>query len=534
MRTPVTRRDAGESAGCYKCRMRRFSLPIVLALAASACGDDNPMPTPDAGIEEDSGIVVMVDAGTDAGVSYSCEMTVPLSGELGTVALNVNTADAVTLPRDLGLACGNAEAARWAKQVVVEYTVPGSGPVTLNASLVNEGTPSNFDTVLQVRTGSCETVPGRFPPSCFDDATRGELRSAGVLTAQGGETVYFFVTGYAETEAPDAITEGMARLEVTAEAGTPPTLESVMAFALDRDGYFEVSGMDAGGDAAGVAVVLRNAMGEIVDLDGDGRGTAADRAVQLFDESAEGMTTFRAGSRVLNIDLRGRAATQAEIAVFDAAFAVSDPMTVDIVDGTTAGEGEACDPSMREFCRSPMSCVEGVCAATGPLGELCAGAETIELEAPMGTATTGMGVGNVAGMQGLMTGSCGQTPGAESIFSVVVPEGTFDVLATTENSTTGMNDTVLYVRSSCPDPTTELSCNDDIAMRRLSSSVELRDQTAGELTFVVELYGNHRGGSVGLDVTLRPVLAAGEACDAMGVENRCAMGSCTDGMCPAE
>ena len=65
------------------------------------------------------------------------------------------------------------------------------------------------------------------------------------------------------------------------------------------------------------------------------------------------------------------------------------------------------------------------------------------------------------------------------------------------------------------------------------SRVEVRDVTEGDYYAFVESF-NGAGGPVQVQASLRPVLAAGEACDPAGVLNRCAGAACSAAtmMCP--
>jgi len=507
-----------------------------LLVLAAACGDDDASPV-DAGVASDAGPPLPTDGGTpDAGPDYVCDVVVALAGELGTVSVDASTDDVATAPRDLGLACGNVEASRWAPQVVVEYTVPGSGTVAIEATLANDATDAMFDSVLQVRRGVCETIPeGGFPPSCFDDTSGSELRSTANLTAEGGETLYFFVTGFSDTPAEGYTDRAAAELQVTATAASLTELEEALAFALGADSFFEVRGSDADGDAAGLMVVLRDASGGIVDLDGDGDGDGADIIARFFDEDVEGMTEFTGSTRLDGIELGMRGAVEAEMRIFDSAFGMSDALTVGIEDGTTAGFMEACDRSERIFCRSPMVCEEMICVATGPVGEACEGARELGIDPPETEATTITVSGSIGSGEGDFTGSCGMTQGAETIYAVEVPV-TADLLLSTDDDASGDTDTLLYVREACPDPSTELGCNDDIDTPGMMyrSELELEALAPGTYAIFVETYGGLGSGTApfGLVATLRPVLDGGESCDDEEILNRCADGACSEGTCP--
>ena len=137
--------------------------------------------------------------------------------------------------------------------------------------------------------------------------------------------------------------------------------------------------------------------------------------------------------------------------------------------------------------------------------------------------------------------------GPEAIYTLVVP-GTggvpttpVDILVTTDVTATDADtDTVLYVRGSCGEPATEPAdaCSDDIAADNYHSSVEVRDATARTYAIVADLYGaatTTAATAFGVQVTFRPVLATGTACDPMGLQNRCATGACPAGassVCP--
>ncbi len=146
------------------------------------------------------------------------------------------------------------------------------------------------------------------------------------------------------------------------------------------------------------------------------------------------------------------------------------------------------------------------------------------------TDNAGSAMGTIASGDGLFTGTCGRTPGLEGLHTVTVPDGAFDLLAASDGG-----DTVLYVMSPCESGTV-IECNDAVASGMTNSALEIQDIAAGTYTVVVEDWGGIAEGETldyTLDVRLRPVLAAGAACDMTGEANRCADGDCTGGTCPA-
>ena len=512
-----------------------LALPLVLALGA--CDGDPP--------EMDAG----TDAGpppVDAGPPLACTSPTVLEANLaGPVSVTFDTSMTETRPRDLGLGCGNDEAElRWAPQEVVELHIPAdAGSVTVQLDTVFEETLFYFNTVLQVRE-TCEQVPSRFPPTCFDDVDAGVL-SQGSFHAEGGETYYIIVTGYSEPAAESGhVDEGTVRLDVSLVPNTPPTLtDAAVGHAVD-DVVIYAAGEDANGNAAGVAMVFYDAAGEVIDLYGDGVASE-DQDVFVVPFSPPPTTSsFAVQTRVRATDtnlgpaLRGLGAARARVRVFDRGFAVSDALDVDIVEGTLVGFGETCDRD--NLCYPEMTCLSGTCGAAGAVATACSRAIDLAIPAPTDTATsvarrstTGAGVGLfTASRECVPGGSIGQ----ERIYSVEVPEGvTADLLLTTDApGTNPSNDTVIYVREACPDMGSELACNDDISPTNNKSEVEVRDLEAGTYFVFVEFLPGLGGGSIQheIEATLRPVLATGVACDDAEVDNRCATGACTGGLCP--
>jgi hypothetical protein len=519
----------------------RFSSPLVLSIALVAC--DGAAPMMDAG--HDAGLP---DAGPpDAGPPLACSDLTPLDGVLGeTVSVMLDTSMTETRPRDLGFSCGNVESElRWAPQEVVELRVPGSGPVAVELDTVFDGdTPVEFNTVLQVRR-TCERAPvDAFPPSCFDDVGRNDFRSRGGFTAMGGEVVYVFVTGYSEPPATQGtVDRGRVRLDVTVRESSPPTLTAGSFLLALADSYVEATGMDAGGDARGVALNFYGPDGALLDIYGDGAATEDGDVYLVFFDPAPttadyvGRAVVRGAEGNLAGYLRSVGATEAGFRVFDEAWALSTPRRVTIAEAELVGFGEACDTT--RVCRPEMTCISGTCGVSGPVATACGGAIDLMVPAPEGTATSITRTGSVGAGRGNFAPDCvsnaNATAGAETIYAVTVPEGvTADLLVTTDLPGTGGSDTIVYVRGACPDSGTELACNDDVRAMNLRSAVEARDLGAGTYYILVEQYGGLMSGSAPheLQATLRPVLGPGAACDMAGAENRCATGACAGGLCP--
>jgi hypothetical protein len=502
-----------------------------------------------------------MDAGTDAGVAadsgppdsgppLTCSDVTPLEGVLdGTVSVSFDTSMSETRPRDLGLGCGNVESElRWAPQEVVELTVPGTGAMAITLDTRFDGdTKDTFNTVLQVRR-DCEAAPTDvFPPTCFDDAAQNDFRSNGTFTAMGGETVYVIVTGFSSPPAEQGtVDRGRVRLDVTVRQNSAPTIsEGSLLLALE-DTLVGASGSDADADVRGVALNFY-AGGELLDIYGDGQATENGDVYVVFFEPAPTTADYVGSATVLGSAvqlagyLRNVGADRAQMRVFDEAWTLSDGLMVDVVEANTVGLGETCDRT--NVCRREMSCVSGVCAASGPAASACGRAVAIEIPAFTTEASAAMATGsNAAGMGNFAPSSADcvdpmAVVGTEAIYVVTIPDGvTADLLVTTDlPGTAAATDTVVYLRGECADSGTELACNDDINTSGMiyQSNVEARGLAAGDYYIFVELYGGARSTtSHQLRATLRPVLASGEACDMAGVLNRCATGSCAGGLCP--
>lgn len=502
----------------------------------SAC-DSAPLPPADSGA---------LDGGTDAGPPdggppLACARTTSLDAVLDdTVSVMIDTRMTETRPRDLGLTCGNTESAlRWAPQEIIELHVPGTGLLAIDVDTVFPETTATFNTVIQVRR-ECETVPADFPPVCFDDAGAMEARTQGRFTVMGGETVYLFVTGYSEPPPETGqVDRGLVRLDVTLRANTAPTVTSGALVLALNDARITAQGNDPDGDARGIALNFLAADGSLLDIYGDGTASADDDVfIVRFNPAPttpdyDGLATVLGTQVNLAAYLRGVRSPTARMRVFDSAFAMSEPFDAPILEATLVGWNEPCDTT--HVCRPEMTCVGGTCGAAGPIGTACGAAIDLMIPPPAPdmastitrTGTTGAGAGNVTVPTTCVAQANGSI-GAETTYSLTIPDGTFDLSLTTDLMETDDTDTILYVRRECADSGTMLACNDDRAPMDFQSDIQLNNLTAGTYYVFVERYGGLQTGTIvhALRATLRAVLASGEACDPAGVQNRCAMGPC--------
>lgn len=511
-----------------------LGIPALASAAVSMAGCGSPATPPiDASFPDavlpDAAIVHPVDDRGDP-----CDAPMEITGTMGmpsTVMLDTTMTD--TRPRDLGLACGNATARVWARQEVIEYTVPGTGPVGVRVSTANMGTNTNFNTIVQIRR-ECRTVPTEIF-TCFDNVSGTDPRTEAGFTAMGGDTVFIYVTGYSEPEAVSMqVDEGPVRVTIESGANTAPTLTTARYRISGLDAIVEGSGMDAEGNVAGLSVFLYNAAGRI-NLGG------APNGIELRAPEAAGMMSWTAritvpGAELPLVEFCRRmdiACTGAGIVAFDEFYAVSAERRVMFEMAEVVGFGDTCD--MDHICAAGLVCgTMMTCEATPAAIAACMGATAIAVPPPttMVTRASAMTMLPDTG-RGTFTAPSGcvmmptATDGQERIFRVDVPAGTYDLTFTTDLPGTGATDTVLYVRGDCGDPTDNLGCMDDIdtAGMEYGSRVTVMNATEGDYYAVLESY-NGAGGPAEIEASLRPVLATGATCDPTGMQNRCAMGAC--------
>ena len=536
MRRPK-RQDASMHARLSIRSAQTWLLAAILLLLAPGCGggsggaeDGGP---PDAGPAGDAG----ADGGAADAPSYvtlpTCASPRVVMGTLGAATITGDTTDGPPGPRDLGTACGNVEALRWAPQEIIEYHVPGVGSVGVSMTLIDPGTPATFDTVLQVRT-DCMLVPEPGPvPTCFDD-TADDARSTGGFAAAGGDVVYLVVTGYAETPVMGATDRGPYTLQIEARTNALPEITGGEVRVIGSRAEIELSGADPDGDVIAFTAEFLDAGGDPVDLSGDGSVDGGDRVTAGFADDLTGMTAFTSVVRYADLGtaITTSLAVTARVRAIDEVFAMGGSFDVPVRAVNLVGLGATCDDM--NACADPLTCTAGTCTAPAEVIAACAVTEAITLAAPTTTAMVATVSGTLTATAGVLSASCAATPNASVLYTVDVPGTAVDLIARTDLPATGATDTVLSVRSECADPLSELACNDDIDYPGgvYQSRLEVLDASAGVHTLIVAPYGPDESGPFTLEVTLRPVLATGAACDSTGVANRCAGGACAGGVCP--
>lgn len=532
----------------------RSAFALFVALGLVACDGDGET---DAGLPDGS-------VGEDAGAPYVCERTMALEGVLDeSVEISFDTSMVDTAPQDLGFSCGNPDAeARWAPQVVVAYEVPGDEPVSVEFTTINPETNPNFIVFVQARLNDCNAIlSGRFPPYCFGPVApsppameeNAEWRSTGQVQANGGDTIFFFVTGFSEPPADERnlIDRGDVRFEVTARANEPPTLETALAVLDGEDLRVEGTGRDGNANARGVLLNFYDGAGEMIDIYGDGRATLENSVFQVrFDDPVSTGFDWSGGSWVRSTPDDGQTqlgeylanVRPAEVGIraYDAPNAISDMIRVPLAEATIVGFNEPCDAVT--LCRPEMECddTSNTCQPSATVSNRCAMLPDLGLPGFTTEAVTVNVTGNTRTNPSTFSplvgcaAEVGGGGGPEAGYGYDVPPGaTYDLILSTNQPGTGMTNTIVYVRQGCFDQGSELGCNDDGSVG-VSSELEIRDLTGNGFIYVEELREMEPpgDGAYELSVTARPVLSTGMACDDAEVLNRCSAGPCAASVCP--
>ena len=433
-----------------------------------------------------------------------------------------DTARGVRGPLDL-VNCGNTSPLSRPPQDVLAVRVPGTG-ITAVAFDLRTGTDANFDTIVQVRT-ACDVAPTDATTTCFDNVEN-VVQSAGAFTAMGGSTVYLVVTGF-----DGAVSEGAYTVTFAAINNAPPVLTAASARRVNIE-RLEVrgTGSDADANAVGFALQYLNASGALI-TGASGVGPFA----MNFDSAPPGTFTNALATRALvALEPAFASATSLRVALIDAFGATSATRDVRIDDRIEMAYGESCD-ALRG-CAEPNVCAAATCQATAPLRAACTAAMSVTLDAPNTTSTVSPQTAGIPIGAGLFNSCDGA--GGERIFHVTVPSGRADlIVSTVVDGTAAAFDTVVYVRRVCGNALTEIACNDDYGVEGdYRSRVEVRDIVAGDYAVFIDSYAPiDPRATVAFESVLRPVIAAGAACDAAGALNRCAAGACPSSgaaLCP--
>jgi len=537
---------------------------LAIATTAAACSTTDGKLEPDAVVDggpaaaADASRVDEPDAGTvtEAGpIGAECALTeVGLQGKIGIVGIELDTRGRPPGSLEIGARCDPPATPSVPRpaQIVVAYRAPSEGTMGLTLSTANAGTDPSFDTIVQLRRGGCDKTPAYdLPANCFDDSLQGltiSPQSQGSYTVDPGETVFLVVTGASKLSG-SRVSTGKVKLEVKATPNKLPGLTSATYRVVD-DGTgkwrseLSVTGGDADGNARGALVTFLDAAGARVDLDGDDVQTFADRQSAPFDASVVGKTSFTASATSWSGDakiskLRAKGAASARIVLVDTLEGVS-PTAIDVPIAyvTEAAVGASCGGAI--VCSTGYTCsAASVCAASPALVAACAGATALAV--PVGSAVGA--TGTVPAGPGLFRATCSQVRSAASLYRVVVPDdGTaYDLVARTDVPGTSLDsNTVVSLRADCVDdsPAAQRACSTNVGAFShppdSRSKAVARSIAPGTYTVVV---GSGYAASplpYALEVSLRPVLAAGATCDPTEIANRCATAACpaAPSVCP--
>jgi len=423
------------------------------------------------------------------------------------------------------------------------YSVEGSSIRAVTFSTANDQTAAATDTVIVVFDGDCD--PGRVPIACFDDTRsqgRFERRASGTVLASREQRLTVLV-GYYDS---DVATLGEVHLDVSSRENRAPDIAEAQTLFLDDRVLIWASASDPDGDTDVKTLELAfvGPLGELVRVDGS--------ATQRVD-------TVRVGSRLEAtlgvVDVPAEVSAVLVRAVDAAGVASASSVTAFREDGTFVGITEPCDGAEGPaVCLGELECATagasaGTCQPSVTVTAACSTSTPLMLGAGSGdtrvgraTVTIEPGAGYVRYPfeqcpEGDINSFPPRTQGDESILALTIPEGRWDVLAQTSGGTD--LDTILYLRTICGDPESTIGCADDLGSNNYYSALEVLDVVAPPagrtVALIAELWdgpAGTMGESFDVDVTLRPVRAAGQACDSGFQLDRCEGTPCRGGMCP--
>lgn len=492
----------------------RLLTPVASALLVPTllCGcDPGPAGMPDAGADAAVLDVATSDVPADVGVACSPARTYDLV--LGETL--VVDGDTGTTPGALDLAgCGPASMPRPPQELVAVRLPATGGGYAVTFRIVTEGTATNFDTLVQVRS-ACDLAPPDAFGSCFDD--QGSPRSGGTFGARAGDTVYLVVTG------KGAVDRGTYRMELEVAANEAPVLTRATAEVEGADLVVRATGMDADADAVGIGAQFLDGEGRVLAIDGASRvgpflfDFAPATTAVSFENAVARVPSFSTASAL-------RDAVTARLFLFDARTTRSASLDVPI--GSRPGLGELCEAGLG--CRSGYECMAGTCEAGAALAGLCTAAEMVTLPTPTDTAVRVTRTLRLEGAS-IAAGSCGGR-GTEAVFALTIPVTSADLRIRTDLPGT-TEDTVIYVRTQCLDDDTEVVCSDDISPSVPQSEVSAEMISSGTFFVFVDRFDRTTATDISVEFELKPIREIGESCDPTGTDNRCVRGTCSAGTC---
>ncbi len=482
------------------------TMPDGGALDGSTPDPDGAIPDPDGALPDGA----LPDGGPGGGLG-TCAQPNAVTLTLGSQQI---MGDTTALPSNETLTgCGQGGA----PQEVVQVTLPASDmPLAVEISLATTGTDPGFDTVVQVRSPTCASAMDAF---CIDDGANdpAEFRSVGGFTAAGGDQVFLIVSGFSGE--PMEADFGPWVMDVTvSEAPEAPELTELVATRSGLDFTLALVGSDADVNAATARVEFLDEMGMPIGIDTDGDETPDLFEFDLPFDQAPTAEDFVATVSLNLLQLPDFIpAESVRVRLLDRTRLESATLVASVTAPVAVGEACLVDAN----CLESSVCDTGTCALSPEAAAVCGAATQVNASPAMVVSESG----SLEPGTGALGALCSDTEGTEVVYEVVVPAGSHDLVLSTENAGTGALDTVVYAAATCGGEV--LVCNDDIdPMTPVTTSRAIVNDAGGSTFFaVVEAYqGVGATTPFQLDVSLRPVLGTGDACDPAEVMNRCASG----------
>jgi hypothetical protein len=205
-----------------------------------------------------------------------------------------------------------------------------------------------------------------------------------------------------------------------------------------------------------------------------------------------------------------------------------------IVDGVAGGEGDfelsldilpiVAEGDPCDLTGQTNRCADGSTCTDTPTGPICVGEQAACESGATPLTPPATVMSDTVGLPDVYAPGCSFDGGAgELVYSVDVPAGAYDLVATvTPTNFMGDGfDPILTIETTCGDPATDVGCADSGAEE--PETVIVLDAAAGAYYVLVDGW-NGTAGAFALDVSLRPVLGADQACDVNEIENRCGGG----------
>ena len=539
-------------------RILRLSFAFVIVLG---CGDDT-QPSVDAhGDAVDAPVDAPPADANDAMASPTCAPASIIDlDSVATEAGGVKTAyyvgTTVGAARDLepAMSCSNGPGG--APERAHHFTAPSSPRVRVIASTDEADTDLNYDTVVYLRA-SC-TDPASQLACSDDDNVPGPrpLGSRASVEMAAGTAFDIIVDGYDEfsfgtyglrvravpalpqdtpcdpTGAMNACRTGLICTSAGTGSphcapGTPPTISQLVAQTMQngRTVRAYLAGGDVDGDAIAAHFDFLDAGGSVVASAERGLGSAV-----------SGQTSF--GPLVVYsqdgfVD-RFPLVTTARAWLIDAAGLMSSSLDASLVPIAVRDLGQACDPAgLTDQCRGELACTSSQCAVTAAAQAACGAAPTV-----MDSMTL---TGSLATTMGTFESGCAFSRNLDDrVYRVVLARNSDLVITTDLDPSAATLDTVVYLRTTCTDPASQIACNDNVDTTDARSRLSLTDVPAGTYFAFVDGSRNGAGyiasGPFGAQFEIIPIVGAGEPCGSAvdgGVPvGRCASGlSCISGTC---